>query len=73
MLYHFTMTIQSVWNREPRAAVTVTGVLDCEGKTRSQTYAHVLLEAQHAWHRRYPGITMGELVVLFFSLEREEL
>lgn len=71
-MYHYVMTVQSVWNREPKAAVTVSGTLS-NPATREEAYAQSFEAAMVAWRQRYHGTSSGEMVVLFFSLERNEL
>lgn len=73
-MLHYLMTVQSIWNSDPRDAVTVQGLLaPTEGDTRSSVYAKVHAEAVAQWKRRYPRTSIGEVAVLAWSLENETL
>lgn len=66
--YHCVMTIQSMWNREPSAAVTLSTVLDAVDYTTAQElydlmYDHTLRQ----WHRENSGTSMGKPMVVFWS------
>ena len=63
--FHCVMTIQSIWNRQPSAAVTHTAVI--AGETAAELYAKMSTETMQAWGRQNSGTSMGVPVVLHWS------
>lgn len=73
-MLHYVMTIQSLWNREPKGAVTISGTVTPQpGDTRSTVYEAVRESAIEALRARQFNESMGEVVVVFFSLESDAL
>lgn len=69
-MYHYVMTIQSVWNGEAKGLVTVEGLTATS--RRSQAYAEAVEQAKGAWRRSYPQTSLGQVAVVFFAFEKEE-
>lgn len=66
--YHCVMTIQSIWNREPSAAVTYTTLVSGEtARTAAELYRVVHAEAMDAWGKANYQTSMGKPVVLHWS------
>lgn len=66
--FHCVMTIQSIWNRQPGAAVTYTTLVSGQTvRTAAELYAIVHAEALDAWGKTNYQTSLGEPVVLHWS------
>jgi hypothetical protein len=66
---HYVMTVQNIWNSEPHAAVTASGILETDGMTAQEVYDQARLETIASWRKRYPHMSLGEVAVLFYNRE----
>lgn len=66
---HYVMTIQSIWNGEPKEAHTVSGVIETNGLSARQVYEQIHGQAVEDWRDCYYNISMGEVAVLLYHRE----
>ena len=75
---HFVITIQSVWDKEPNAIATESGLIETAGLTAEEVYEEVVQQGVDHWQEAYGtgrGIqssSLGNVAVLFYHREVNE-
>ena len=77
---HYIMTIQSIWNKEPRTPATASGLIETDGLSAEAVYEAVKAKAIDHWQDTYGvpgrgtfgGRDLGDVAVLFYQRQVNE-